>query len=331
MNIKKIIYTLLIFHPKGPFKKVGPYLFIGLLVMATPLFLHPESRQSITEMFGDVKKSAQRPGTQTNSPTSSLPNTSQSQNTSTFDPLAQQGVWAVTEQDKDRATWSWSKAKSFSADIWENQTSQPGLYSSFYCGCDITRTGASSGEVDLNSCGYGTPKNENRATRLEWEHIVPAATLGSARQCWTTGLPQCKDSSGQAIKGRECCEMADPIYQMMSNDPVNLKPSIGEVNGDRSNYDFGFLGNAGKSYGQCQMRVDSSTRTVEPPNDRKGDIGRVYAYMSKAYGLSFPENQKNMFVQWMAQDPVSQEEITINTAIKNAGHRGNPFVSSGGN
>jgi endonuclease I len=48
--------------------------------------------------------------------------------------------------------------------------------------------------------------------------------------------------------------------------------------------------------------------------------------MSRAYGITFPREQADMFTKWMLEDPISQEEIIINRAIQASGHRGNPFV-----
>lgn len=52
----------------------------------------------------------------------------------------------------------------------------------FYCGCSF-----SGSKVDLKSCGYVPRKNPERAARIEWEHIVPAWTIGHQRQCWRKG------------------------------------------------------------------------------------------------------------------------------------------------
>lgn len=62
-----------------------------------------------------------------------------------------------------------------------------------------------------------------RATRIEWEHIVPAWVMGHQRQCWQKG-------------GRKSCTDTDPVFREMEADLHNLAPAIGEVNGDRSNY-----------------------------------------------------------------------------------------------
>lgn len=245
-----------------------------------------------------------------------------------FDPLATSGAWSLTPADRDRGEWSWETAKRFAAKVWAEQSPQRGVLTSYYCGCPIAQTGPSSGEVDLAACGYQSPGNVERARRLEWEHIVPASALGAGRACWSQDTPQCRKPDGTPDPGRSCCERTDPIYQMMANDPVNLAPSVGEVNGLRSNHAFGRLASgAGVGFGQqCQMRIDSASRTVEPPKNRRGDIARVHAYMSQAYGLTFTRAQAELFTQWMQADPVSPQERALNETIRREGHRPNPLV-----
>ena len=41
----------------------------------------------------------------------------------------------------------------------------------------VKSTGREKGVIDLESCGYKVRKNENRASRVEWEHVVPAWQL----------------------------------------------------------------------------------------------------------------------------------------------------------
>jgi len=44
----------------------------------------------------------------------------------------------------------------------------------FYCGCDFEWRGKKgAGKPDLKSCGYEVRKQLKRASRTEWEHVVP--------------------------------------------------------------------------------------------------------------------------------------------------------------
>jgi deoxyribonuclease-1 len=244
-----------------------------------------------------------------------------------FDPVATEGLFSLTQTDADRGSWTWSSAKRLSADIWEAQTDSKG-YSSFYCGCDISRSGRTGGKVDLSTCGVTPRKNASRARRLEWEHVVPASIIARGHSCWTEGDSKCVDKSGKPFSGRSCCEISDPIYNMAATDPVNLVPAVGEINGDRSNYHYGEIPGEAREYGLCDMEIDHARKRAEPPSHRRGDIARIWAYMSRAYGIEVSQDQANLYRKWIAEDPISLEELRINKAITDAGHRSNPFVTS---
>lgn len=244
-----------------------------------------------------------------------------------IDPFRQRGAFAVRQADVDRATWSWGRAKTLAATVWESQLPETGVYQGFYCGCNIyRRKGGTGGEVDFNSCGYSPRKSQSRAARLEWEHVVPASFIGKGLSCWDHGAPECVDKSGSPFKGRSCCYIADPAFIMAASDPVNLAPAIGEINGDRVNYFFDIIPGGERNYGQCDFKVDGQSKTAQPSPHRRGDIARIYAYMSKAYGLKIPRDKAELYSQWMLDDPVSAEEVRINQAIAREGHRPNPFV-----
>ncbi|MDN3683895.1 endonuclease [Vibrio sinaloensis] len=145
--------------------------------------------------------------------------------------------------------------------------------SSFFTVVAISLGKVEKGTPDLNSCGYQVRKQEKRASRIEWEHVVPAWQFGHQRQCWQNG-------------GRKNCSKNDNVFRSMEADLHNLTPAIGEVNGDRSNYNFSqWNGVDGVSYGRCEMQVNFKQRKVMPPDRAKGSIARTYLYMSKEYGF----------------------------------------------
>lgn len=185
---------------------------------------------------------------------------------------------------------------------------------SFYCGCKYQFTGKSGGRVDLESCGYGVRKNANRASRIEWEHIVPASNFGRARQCWQEG-------------GRKNCTKSDPVFSVMEADLHNLTPAIGEVNGDRSNYNFGAVSGVNRQYGQCDFKVDFKNRIVEPRDEVKGRIARVYFYMFDRYDLRMSTQQQRLLMSWHKQYPVGEWELERNARIQAIVGHDNEFVT----
>lgn len=211
---------------------------------------------------------------------------------------------------------SWSVTKKNARDvIYQDHTK------TFYCGCDYTPAGSSGGSIDQASCGYTGVglSHQARATRLEWEHVVPASLM-PARQfaCWNEGLPAC--SRG----GRECCEKHDPTAQVMIFDLHNLTPSIGQPNALRSNKPYGVVDNSLGLLGQCEFKW---TRTlVEPANTVKGDAARVWLYMSLQHGLVLSDEQITLFIDWAVNDPPDPFEVERNQRIKALQGNGNPFV-----
>ena len=96
-------------------------------------------------------------------------------------------------------------------------------------------------EVDFTSCGYMPQKDNKRAHRIEWEHVVPAEAFGQSFKEWREGHPDCVDNRGKSFKGRKCAEKVNPEFRQMQADMYNLYPAVGEVNGLRSNYSMAMI------------------------------------------------------------------------------------------
>jgi deoxyribonuclease-1 len=183
---------------------------------------------------------------------------------------------------------SFSQAKKVTSQFYsDHQTT-------FYCGCDYHKVDGKL-RTDLDSCGYTPRKNANRAGRVEWEHVVPAWWIGHQRQCWQDG-------------GRKNCRKTDPFFRKAEADLYNLVPSIGEVNGDRSNYRFGMLEGEERRYGTCDFEIDFKQRVAEPDPAIRGDIARIYFYMSDTYNIRLSKQQQRLLEIWGRQDPVDDWE-----------------------
>jgi len=192
----------------------------------------------------------------------------------------------------------------------------PGIYTGklqeeFYCGCDY-----SGKDVDLASCGYTPRKNAQRASRIEWEHVVPAWVIGHQRQCWQQG-------------GREQCADKDPVYQVAEGDLNNLVPSVGEVNGDRSNFPYSAWESTPEPiYGSCQTVVDFKLKRAQPRPEVRGRIARIYFYMHERYALAISKQDRQLMCAWSKQYPIDGWEQERNRRIRSLQGEGNPYVES---
>lgn len=185
----------------------------------------------------------------------------------------------------------------------------------YYCGCPILVEGKKL-TVDLAACGYEVRKNLERATRVEFEHVVPAYDMGRQFQCWQNG-------------GRKNCSENDPDFARMEADPINLLPTVGEVNGDRSNMRYGMLSPTdGFGYGQCGTRIDFASRTVMPRADSRGDIARIHFYFQQKYRMALSRQQTQLYNAWNKTDPVDARECNRNYLIYSRTGIQNPYVSA---
>jgi deoxyribonuclease-1 len=153
-----------------------------------------------------------------------------------------------------------------------------------------------------------------RAKRIEWEHVVPAWEFGHQLQCWQNG-------------GRKFCKKSSTKFKEMAGDMHNLVPAIGEINGDRSNFKFSMIEGEKRVYGQCDAEVDFKRKTFEPTNKIQGNIARTYFYFEKQYGLRISKKQRQLFTAWNRLDPVDQAECEIHTKKAKIQGNVNPFIS----
>jgi deoxyribonuclease-1 len=202
---------------------------------------------------------------------------------------------------------SFNQAKKFLADLHE----EIGHMKTIYCGCKYERTTASGGKVDRTSCGLKARTNETRSKRVEWEHVVPASWFGQTRACWKL-KEEAYPNMCAGKSGRQCCEKVNDHFDLAHNDPNNLFPSSGEVNGDRSNHPYGMVEEEKRVYGSCNFEMGrSSTGKVAEPGDGalRGVLARAMLYMSQVYGVDSKLKLETVW-EWHVNNPPEEWEIT---------------------
>ncbi len=211
---------------------------------------------------------------------------------------------------------SFSAAKRVLPQIYLQLEDEFGPQSTVYCGCPIEFSGSTTKpkwDVDLAPCGYEPRKNKNRAGRIEVEHIMPAWEFGHQMKCWQEG-------------GRKLCGK-DKNFRVMEGDLHNLFPSVGEVNGDRGNFQFTDMGAKPSKYGKCQMVVDFKLKLAQPPQEARGLIARSYLYMAETYGIRLSQQQRRIYEAWDRQHPVTKWECRRNELIEAKQGNDNPYIT----
>ena len=89
-------------------------------------------------------------------------------------------------------------------------------------------------------------------------------------------------------KGRKCCDKVSPEFRYMESELYNLWPSVGLVNGARSNYRYSEFSNTtfnSASFYGCSILIDKSLRKIEPRKEAKGIVARASLLMSEKYEI----------------------------------------------
>jgi deoxyribonuclease I len=159
-------------------------------------------------------------------------------------------------------------------------------------------------------------KNNKRANRIEWEHVVPTHAFGKSFTEWRDGHPKCITKKGKKFKGRKCAEKMNDEYRRMQADMYNLYPAIGEVNGRRSNYSMAIIKGEKREFGKCDVEIKN--KKVEPREKIRGEIARTYMYMDSVYpgrGIISKKHRK-LFESWNQNDPVDEWECERSKRIE---------------
>ena len=192
---------------------------------------------------------------------------------------------------------SFSKSKKYLAKVYKDNPI------TLYCGCSFKGK-----TLEFSSCGYNPKKDNKRANRIEWEHVVPAYVFGIFFSEWTVGHPKCVKKNGKKYKGRRCASKVNREFKRMEADMFNLFPAIGEVNGLRSNYPMTIIEGEERQFGKCDVEIKRGK--VEPRDEVRGEIARTYMYMDSVYpGKGIISNQnRSMFEEWNRSDPADEWE-----------------------
>ena len=140
--------------------------------------------------------------------------------------------------------------------------------------------------------------------RVEWEHVFPVSKAIGA-------FPECRKSNGKNYSRKDCLKLSKEFEELEAN-MYNLMPSVGSLNAHRSNYSYALIPGEKREWGSCDFEIDN--KKVEPKEDIRGDIARVYFYLNQKYprvGVISRKN-KNLFEAWDKEDPVDEEECKLN-------------------
>ena len=174
----------------------------------------------------------------------------------------------------------------------------------FYCDCPYGK----EWEINHKPCWLEhDDRYVNRYKKMEWEHVVPAqAYLWSFKE-WKEGHTNCINSKWKPFKGRKCLEKVSKEWNHMISDLHNLFPVAWNLNAIRSNYPVWIIPWEKRLFGLCNIEIED--KKMEPSDDIRWDIARVYKYMYYTYPKYFIKKEYlELLKKWSIIDPISKEE-----------------------
>ena len=92
-----------------------------------------------------------------------------------------------------------------------------------------------------------------------------------------------------------------PDFQAAHNDPHNLFPAGGEVNGDRSAHPYGTVEGEPRTYGACDFEVGGRPKVAELGEGVRGELARAMLYMEERYGVDV-RMPREALLEWHEND-----------------------------
>jgi endonuclease I len=135
---------------------------------------------------------------------------------------------------------------------------------------------------------------------------------------------------GSSHSGPKNIEHVMPQSNGGTNDPVNEFLVDVVTNELRGNYPYGeVIKTEREIHGFKRGRDQDGYTVVEPPDEFKGDVARVWFYMSQKCHLPIANNTEAVLRQWNQIDPPDARELKRNSIIAaDRNGQGNEFVTN---
>ena len=173
--------------------------------------------------------------------------------------------------------------------------------------------------IDTSTCSV-TEQNQT----MIWIQVVPDTFYGRNMACMTK--PVCVNAfSGKLFGSPMCCRRINEKYRQIESELFNLIPVTSEFAKIYQGKIFGEVKKVKWLIGN--VKIDD--KYIEPPEQIKGDIARVYLYMDERYGLQISLEQKELFRRWHRLDAVDKRECALAKIIMKVQNRTNHLITEG--
>ncbi|MEE8587726.1 MAG: endonuclease, partial [Sulfurimonadaceae bacterium] len=173
--------------------------------------------------------------------------------------------------------------------------------------------------VDTSTCSVQEAKQT-----MKWMQVVPDTFYGRNMACMNEKVCVSK-FTGQSYRGKLCCRQTNAEYRKMEAELFNLIPVVSAIAKKHAGKPFGEV----KKPKQLVGKVKIDNNYIEPPDEVKGDIARVYLHMDHRYNLQLTLEEKEMFHRWHKLDAVDKRECDIAKSIMKVQGSNNRWIEEG--
>ena len=189
-------------------------------------------------------------------------------------------------------------------------------------GCDYHYDATSCMDITIvesKSCTI-----EHGPESVAWVQVVPGEYFGRDFACMRK--PTCSNSWEKKKFGSPiCCRRVNAQYREMEADLYNLIPVVSAFARFQEGKPFGLVKKPLHRVGEIKIGATK----IEPPDDVKGNIARVYLYMQDRYGLKLSKAEQKVFLQWHESDRVDEHECALSQIIHTVQGSRNRWIEEG--
>lgn len=186
-----------------------------------------------------------------------------------------------------------------------------------HCRYDYDKTSCmDKTEVNTSSCSV---KEDHQS--MVWIQVVPDTFFGRKMACMIE-TPCINVFTKEPFGSPMCCRRINKKYKKMEADLYNLIPVVSEMKQIQKGKIFSEVKDPITMVGETKIGKEA----IEPADNVKGDIARVYLYMDEVYSLELNATQKNLYLKWNSLDGVDAQECALSKIISKIEGSANTWI-----
>ena len=192
----------------------------------------------------------------------------------------------------------------------------------FFCGCEFKENG-----VNYQKCSYYPKKNNKNAHKIKWHKIIRINDIIKKNSQLKEKNKSCFNKNWGKRKKNKCIKKNKiSLLNEIKKDLHLVYPVISQISNLTLNKDFNIINKEKRKFGECDIELNK--RFFEPRDEIKGDIARLYKYVSVKYEKDnlISKKKNKLFNTWSKNDPADDWECKRSEMIEKETGIVNPIL-----